>query len=116
MCDYYEKCTELARLLTEWAMSPGIHLASGRRISGVSRYSSQDLAAAAETVPEPTDSGHVEQSFVIGTGGGPGFMEAANKGAAMVPGAKTIGVRRYITIIWLLTYTRWVSHFLLRIR
>eukprot|EP01138_Halocafeteria_seosinensis_P012695 gb/GECG01012971.1/.p1 GENE.gb/GECG01012971.1/~~gb/GECG01012971.1/.p1 ORF type:complete len:280 (+),score=46.04 gb/GECG01012971.1/:1-840(+) len=31
--------------------------------------------------------------YIISTGGGPGMMEAANSGAASVPGAKTIGVR-----------------------
>lgn len=33
-----------------------------------------------------------QEEYSICTGGGPGLMEAANKGAAMVPGAKSIGM------------------------
>jgi uncharacterized protein (TIGR00730 family) len=40
----------------------------------------------------PSSQHDANQSIVICTGGGPGFMEAANKGAASVKGARNIGM------------------------
>ena len=54
---YYEDATELARLLTEWAI----------------------------------EKGNGKQSLYVCTGGGPGIMEAANKGAYLA-GGKSIGL------------------------
>jgi hypothetical protein len=56
MSRYYEDCTTLAGLLTEWAL----------------------------TLPP-------EKRFVVCSGGGPGIMEAANKGATRA-GGKSIGM------------------------
>ena len=83
MCAVFDKVTDLSCKLTQWAVNSGIKLAQGRRISGVTRYHGKS------TEDEEEDNG---QTFVIATGGGPGFMEAANMGAAMVEGAKSIGV------------------------
>lgn len=54
---YYEDASELARLLTEWAM----------------------------------ESSTGKQTYYVCSGGGPGIMEAANKGAALA-GGKSIGL------------------------
>ncbi|WP_456439373.1 LOG family protein [Caldithrix abyssi] len=54
---YYEDATELARLLTEWAI----------------------------------EKGNGKQALYVCTGGGPGIMEAANKGAYLA-GGKSIGL------------------------
>ena len=86
MCEVFDKVAELSRRLTEWSCGSGIKLAQGRRISGVTRYHGKSQ----EDLQEDQEGGG--QTFVIATGGGPGFMEAANMGAAMVPGAKNIGV------------------------
>lgn len=85
MCEVFDKVTELSRMLTEWSVSSGIKLAQGRRISGVTRYHGK-------SADDEDENQELGQTFVIATGGGPGFMEAANMGAAMVPGAKTIGM------------------------
>lgn len=85
MCEMFDKVVELSRLLTEWSVSSRIKLAIGRRISGVTRYTGM-------VEPENTTEDEAQQSFLICTGGGPGFMEAANMGAAMVPGAKNMKV------------------------
>ena len=87
MCEVFDKVAELSRRLTEWSCGSGIQLAQGRRISGVTRYHGKSQ----EDIQEDQGGGS-GQTFVIATGGGPGFMEAANMGAAMVPGAKNIGV------------------------
>lgn len=91
MCEMFDKVVELSRRLTEWAMTSGIQLAMGRRIAGVTRY---------HGTLEPENKGEDDtshQTFLICTGGGPGFMEAANLGAAMVPGSKNIGVRPFLS-------------------
>ena len=92
MCAMFDKVVELSRLLTEWSISSGFKLAQGRRISGVTRYTG--MIEPENTIEDQTH----QQSFLICTGGGPGFMEAANMGAAMIPGSKNIGVsKEYLT-------------------
>ena len=74
MCDYCEQIQSLARQLTQFAIDQKTMLALA--------YSSHGKIA--ET-PE-------NQYLMVSTGGGGGFMEAANRGAAEIPQAKTIGM------------------------
>eukprot|EP00667_Euglena_gracilis_P014096 EG_transcript_14579 len=98
MCDYCTKARELAKRLTEWTMSEDVR--KGLCVQGLNhdsgsmqhytRYLTEDLPRGngKDATAEPAYPQHI----VVCTGGGPGVMEAANQGAASVPGAKTMGM------------------------
>lgn len=90
MCEYFDKVFELSAKLTDWSINSGIKLAEGRNVAGVTRYASTEggnSLIAAETIETQGN-----QTFLICTGGGPGFMEAANMGSASVSNARSIGM------------------------
>ena len=73
MCHWWHQTHDLAKKLTEWSLSPaGVDI--GRNV--FSHW----------------PNGQAAQPLVVCTGGGPGFMEAGNKGAAAVPGGQSMGV------------------------
>ncbi|HYM20907.1 MAG TPA: TIGR00730 family Rossman fold protein [Candidatus Kapabacteria bacterium] len=85
MAHYYVDAVELARLITEWSM----HVA----ISDEERKQKKN-GEPKERIPfvslENVKNLSFKQRYVICSGGGPGIMEAANKGATLA-GGRTIG-------------------------
>jgi len=116
MIEYIDKTRELARRLTEWSMESRLSHGAAS-INGVSRTKSlaelDKLAGNADDsmgkvncnkgastfkyLPHATDSRATAEddltgSLLVCTGGAGGFMEAANRGAADVPGGRSIGM------------------------
>jgi uncharacterized protein (TIGR00730 family) len=105
MCEWVTKAELLARKVTEWAMSDlPLKRVMARHPSYLVSHDKGELSGRAgaggpinkarfdEDDDEEEDDDELPQAFVVTTGGGPGLMEAANRGAASVPGAKTIGM------------------------
>ena len=79
MSDSYEVLRDLARRLTEWSMNnEALRQKLAQNPPHYARHIKCDSTVA--------------QPLMICTGGGPGFMEAANRGAHDIPGSNSMGM------------------------
>lgn len=93
MVEYFDKIRELAKVLTEWSVESGHTLARTHSFTGVTRYHAQTRRGSKESLSVlPEDKDETEQCIYITTGGGPGFMEAANQGSSEVTNSRNIGM------------------------
>ncbi|KAF8822233.1 lysine decarboxylase family protein [Cardiosporidium cionae] len=92
LCEYWDKTYELCKMLMTWFQTVEARKALGRILREVPSPAGSTLSRYFNVDLESVENAAMPSQVALCTGGGKGLMEAANKGAHDVEGARSMGM------------------------